>query len=260
MSLKHGWMAPLAAAIAVCVAASPWALGSLTFAAPQGGGAAPARPACRVYVTSSKTTGTTVAPAYSQTWTRDSTGRYDLGANELTGKETYADSLGTAYSMTSTLKFASAADFVGDAPRITMYATLAYRPISSVNSTTGSAAQTVNTTYVYDAQGRLSRMDIKGTTNSVGSSIAQVFSAWDQFGRPTAATAEPGPVDHVYTYDDAARTLTITSRTGVSTVTTTMSFDADGNHTGGTTSVTSAGVTSKITTKTIILSTDKVCR
>jgi YD repeat-containing protein len=135
----------------------------------------------------------------------------------------YSDNRPLAYSGVSVSKFASVADFVGDAPRIQVYGTLETHPMTTtVRITTPGLLSTSTSTYSYDAQRRPARIAIQ---NDAGGSDVQTFNAWDTFGRPTAATTNRE--SFTYAYDDAARTMTLTNVSAGGVITQT--FDANGN-------------------------------
>jgi len=214
---------------------------------------------CRTYSSASKETSIfkgVVSPLLL-TSTRDQACSYDKVANEFTCRERYEDSRGTKYSTTATTKFASIGDFVGDAPRITWHATMEFRPQSGTTRTTGSTAMVVDTIYVYDTQGRLSRSEMKGSTNGMPSSVAETFSAWDAYGRPTSSTNAAGSL--TYAYDDGARTMTQTLRGAASVWTTVTTLDANGVVIGRTSSGTGPGASSTSTTIKVE-SIAQVCR
>ena len=116
--------------------------------------------------------------------------------------------------------------------------------------------------YSYDQQRRLTILDnvVAGFSMS-----RDVYSAWDNRGRPIAGTRnQPGlcTVPLTLTYDDAGRTVTTVPGQSSNilclalTFSSSKSFDADGNlivDTG------SAGGTTTTTTRTIT-ATDKICK
>ena len=129
----------------------------------------------------------------------------------------YSDSTPQAFSTNIVFKFASVADFIGDAPRIYIISTSSVHPMKV--STTQTTGVTTTSSYTYDSQGRVTRTDIQ--TN--GGSDVQTFTSWDSFGRPTLSTLSKATL--AYAYDDSARVGTITNNLGAVL---TWTFDANG--------------------------------
>ena len=201
-------------------------------------------PACRTYSTSEERTVTSTVGLRGTV--TNACSPYNKSSNEQPCTLTYADNRGVAYVSTTLVKFASVNDFIGDAPRVFIFSTASVHPTSIVSTTAGV---TSNATYTYDSQGRLTRFS---TQLSTGASEVLTFSSWDSFGRPTAATGST--TSFVYTYDDSARTATITNAQGG---TITQSFDANGILVRQVSVVPGGGTETQVWT---IQSTDTVCR
>jgi YD repeat-containing protein len=116
-----------------------------------------------------------------------------------------------------------------------------------------------STTYTYDPQKRLTR---EVATAALAVTVTTDYSAWDTHGRPrkahiTSSPAGRAPSDQAITYDDTARTKTITTtQNGVVVSTDVVTFDANGNQIRATGSDPNGSYTSTTT----ISSTTKVCR
>jgi YD repeat-containing protein len=243
--MKTRLVTVMAIAMAVTLAG---ARGAAAQSAP---GTAAANGPCRTVATADTMTFTsTVGVSGSVSRTCD----YNKDVNEHTCNVTYRDTRGTPYTSVITMRYASTADFVGDAPRVVIFASAEYHPdliltrqtaagggfagslpgvpgFSSTTSgipliggrglTTTNSAATAGasaTTVAYDYDGR--RLIRLSTRNPRGTS-EQLFSAWDTFGRPTASL-HAGQA-FTYSYDDAARTARITNVTGGQVIT--MMFD-----------------------------------
>ena len=201
-------------------------------------------PACRTYsVAEQRTLTSTVGVSGALTTVCTP---YNKSSNEQSCTLSYSDNRGVSYVSVTVAKFAKVDDFVGDAPRVFIFSTASVHPASIVSTTAGI---TSNGTYTYDSQGRLTRFS---TQLSTGITEVLTFSAWDTFGRPTAATGST--TTFVYAYDDAARTATITNGQGG---TITQSFDANGIVVRQVSVVPGGGTETQVWT---IQTTDMVCR
>jgi YD repeat-containing protein len=117
-------------------------------------------------------------------------------------------------------------------------------------------AATVNghsVTYSYDAQKRLTR-----AVSTAGAT--QTYTAWDSFGRPTAAT-DVGPGfnnTHAISYNNTARTrTTVVVNANVTTV---EIFDANGFVTSTVATSTVVGAPAVSTMTALVSSTGQVCK
>ena len=159
---------------------------------------------------------------------------YNRSTDEHVCSGDYADSR-TAYSSVITYKFDSVNDFIGDAPRILHFGRA---PTVTIRTLTPGLASMMTSTQSFDGQGRLTRI----TSRMAGKVVAvQTFTAWDQFGRPTAATDSTQA--YTYAYDDAERVVTVTNVTAGAVIK--QIFDVNGIHIGQVT--TGAGETQEQT-------------
>jgi YD repeat-containing protein len=147
--------------------------------------------------------------------------QYNKSTTEHVCNSDYADSR-TAYASVITYKFASVDDFISDAPRIVHFGRAT---TVTIRTTAPGLASTTTLTQSFDGQGRLTRI-----TSRLGDKIVgvQTFTAWDQFGRPTAAT--DGTQAYTYAYNDVERVVTLTNVTARAVIRQT--FDANGIHIG----------------------------
>jgi YD repeat-containing protein len=146
---------------------------------------------------------------------------YNKSTNEHVCNGDYADSR-TAYSSVITYKFESVDDFISDAPRIVHFGRAT---TVTIRITTPGLASMTTSTQSFDAQGRLTRITSRLAEKVVAE---QRFTAWDQFGRPTAAT--DGAQNYTYAYNDAERVVTATNVTARMVIRQT--FDPNGIHNG----------------------------
>jgi YD repeat-containing protein len=164
------------------------------------GGATGKGVACRTYSTSeSRTIGSNIGSGSMKL-----TCEYNKSTNEHVCHSDYADSR-TAYSSVITYKFASVDDFISDAPRIVHFGRAT---TVTIRITTPGLASMTTSTQSFDAQGRLTRITSRLAEKVVAE---QRFTAWDQFGRPTAAT--DGTQAYTYAYKDTERVVTATNVT-----------------------------------------------
>jgi YD repeat-containing protein len=212
---------------------------------PPGSGPTGPAPACRTYPTADAAT---LSTTLGLTGTIVTTClEYNRSTNELTCAANYSDSTPQAFSTNIVFKFASVADFIGDAPRIYIISTSSVHPMKV--STTQTTGVTTTSSYTYDSQGRVTRIDLQ--TN--GGSSVQTFTSWDSFGRPTFSTLSNPNATLAYAYDDSARVGTITNNLGHVI---TRTFDANGI------AVRQVSVTGSVTATQVdtIPSTAMVCR
>jgi YD repeat-containing protein len=186
---------------------------------PSGGGSGSSTAsACRTYSTSDRMTFTS-STGTSGTVTK--TCDFNRTSIEFACTVNYSDNRGLAYTTLTTFKFASIADFVGDAPRIVLLASTDFHPMSVIATVTTPGLQSTSTlTYTYDSQKHLMRI---ATVNNLGGAQNQTVTQWDSFGRPTTTTIDSGALN--YAYNDTARTATITNAAGGVI---TQTFDANG--------------------------------
>jgi hypothetical protein len=237
--------------------------GSPTAPTPAPGGSAPPGPggpappgsgsACRTYSTDDvwSVTTTIFATGAVTTGTRTMRCAFNRSTNELTCNIEYVDPRPFgSFTSVGVFRYASVGDFVGDAPRIFWYSTRDAR-IMSVSGTTTSSGTSASyeATHTYDGDRRLTRID--GRTNAGGTNT-EIFTTWDEFGRPTAGRSNNDTI--TISYNDADRSITFTNVTNGATLT--KRFDANGIEIGQTSR--SAGGTT-IETATI-RSTATVCR
>lgn len=201
---------------------------------------------CRVVATAStlRTTAQGFSSETSQTCT------FAAGVNQVTCTSRYSDNTGQSSTLTTVTTYASVGDLVDEVqsnpPR--------FLALSTATTTVGSAGTFSNSTqHTYDGQKRLVR--IVGT--SAAGTSTTTYTAWDASGRPTAANdVGPGFNNSLsISYDNAARTRT-TSVLGLG-LTTTETFDANGNPIR---QVVTAGGAVSSTTDITPLSTQQICR
>jgi YD repeat-containing protein len=204
------------------------------------GGATGGGVACRTYSTSESRTIASNIGAGSMKLTCE----YNRSTNEHVCHSDYADSR-TAYSSVITYKFESVDDFISDAPRIVHFGRAT---TVAIRITTPGLASMTTSTQSFDARGRLARITSRLAEKVVAE---QTFTAWEPFGRPTAAT--DGTQTYTYAYDDAERVVTATNVTARMVIRQT--FDANGIHIGQ--AVTGPGMTQNQTFS--IHSTATVC-
>ena len=108
----------------------------------------------------------------------------------------------------------------------------------------------------YDRQNRLVQ---EAGESSSGGIFTTTYTSWDEAGRPTAGkTVTKGNINSLtLSYDDAARTLTTTTDTGLQKLVCVLTFDANGNP-AATSCKGPGGMTNGSTTTTT--ATEKICR
>jgi YD repeat-containing protein len=177
----------------------------------------------------------------------DSTCQFNEASNQGTCDVTYSDNFGGAGTARTVVSYNSTNDFI-DEVRVVPPLTRSTRATTQTNGFAGTTASGT-VTNSYDAQNRLVR---QAAAYTIGSATT-TYTAWDSAGRPTAGTLSGGGAGTMeMSYDDAARSVTITTKSfGGETVCTSV-YDANGNQV----SVTCAG-TSTVGT---ISQTQTVCR
>ena len=210
-----------------------------TFALAHVKGQAASAPACRTYsVEEVRTASGAASGTISQTC------QFDTATFERVCTIRSRMSAG-AFTLNLTDKYASVADFVDE---IRVVPPIARIQRQTRRFTSGPAAN-ADVTYEYDGARRQTRLSaVVG-----GNSMVTTYNTWDAAGRPTGAvsSSRASTFSLKYTYDDAARTMTITGPAGVEVDT----YNADGNmihevSTGG----------GKTDFEIAIVKTGKVCR
>jgi YD repeat-containing protein len=149
-----------------------------------------------------------------------------------------------SYSYDQVTQFASVADFVGDPARVTFFPHAQSISVGIANSLSSQA-------YTYDASGHLTSITTASNAGEGGGTV-QTFTAWDAFGRPTAA--HDATQNYVFTYDDTQRVVVQRSSGAGGTIT--LKLDADGNHARSTTVTPTFSDTTTITVK----ATEQICK
>jgi len=178
-----GWIAALAVGPAVGAQSTPQK----------------APPGCRTF-SAHETRATMPSPGAASTIVQKC--EYDKAANTFTCRGDHRSAV-AKYSYEMTFTFAKVEDFVGDPDRIVLFG----HPQRMTMRHTGDVNAVSRATYTYDSSGWLSRLSI----DTAGHKSDEIFTAWDSFGRPTAATA--GRDVMAYSYDDTKRTGTMTNKT-----------------------------------------------
>jgi hypothetical protein len=135
--------------------------------------------------------------------------------------------------------------------------------LSTTIETKASGPRLESTTVVansYDEERRLVKEDVTVTT---ARPYSTTYRSWDKYGRPTAGTtvfATTPPTALEMVYDDATRTVTTTSETGVYRLVCALTYDANGNpaSTECHSPDGAPGSTSRSTTAT--METERICR
>lgn len=196
---------------------------------------------CRTYAAAS--TVTTIVNGLSST--SPATCSWDGNLHQLTC--TVSVSGGGRVCATAVSAYNSTADFI-DEERVIPPAFLRTSDVQTSDGSPSCGTASLQTTsYVYDAQRRLTEIVRGPSTTS--------YTAWDSAGRPTQGTLPIGtPV--TIAYDSTARTRTETTGVGAATNVVTTTFDANGIPTKVVT--VTAGVTTTVTTQ--VSSTARVCK
>jgi hypothetical protein len=124
-----------------------------------------------------------------------------------------------SFTLTLTDKYTSVADFVDEIRVIP--------PIARIHRQTrrfaSGPAANADVTYEYDGARRQTRLSTAVNNNL----MVMTYNGWDAVGRPTGgvSSSKASTVSLKYTYDDAARTMTIAGPAGVEVDT----YNADGN-------------------------------
>jgi hypothetical protein len=129
--------------------------------------------------------------------------------------------------------YGSVADFI-DESRVVGRFLLTERAQQPVQTATSCTPPGVpgTTTYSYDGTRRMTQSVAVNMTGAGGPATTYAYTAWDGQGRPTQGTVSIGGASFpvAVTYDDAARTMTISAGPGgAANSLNTITFDADGN-------------------------------
>lgn len=172
--------------------------------------------------------------------------RFDPARNETTCINDYRDSMGGTSRSTAVTAFAARADAIDEVRVVPPLR----RSTGTVTTATGSNGTTTSTlTNTYDAQRRLVR--------ETGNNYTTTYTAWDAAGRPTAATSTNNgqTLQMTMVYDDAARTLLLTTSGRGFSQACTSTFDVNGTNISN---VCGSGATA-VTATTTIQTTAQVC-
>lgn len=176
-------------------------------------GQAPSAPPCRTYsVEEVRTLSGAGSGTISQTC------HFDTATYERVCTIRSRISAGS-FTLNLTDKYASVADFVDE---IRVVPPIARIQKQTRRFTSGPAAN-ADVTYEYDGARRQTRL----STLVNGNLMVMTYNSWDVVGRPTGgmSSSRASTISLKYTYDAAARTMTITGPAGVEVDT----FNADGN-------------------------------
>jgi hypothetical protein len=179
--------------------------------------------------------------------------QYDKTTNKSTCTTTYEDSLGTKTTTTSVSTFATLDDAIDETTVIPP------RRRSIRTDTTGKGSRPVNATSLvntYDQQNRLVKEN--GSAGNAAT-YTTTYTAWDEKGRPTEGKSVSGASTNTLdlSYDDAKRTLIITTDTAGQRMVCTQAFDVNGNPVSSTCRGTAGSMNNSTTTTT---ATEKICR
>ena len=199
-----------------------------------------APPGCRTF-SAHETRAITTSPGAASTVVQKC--EYTKATNTFTCRGDHRSSVAT-YNYEMTFTFAKVEDFVGDSDRIVLFG----HPQRMTMRHTGDVNVVSQATYTYNPTGWLSRLSI----DTAGRKSDEIFTTWDSFGRPTAATA--GRDVMAYAYDDTKRTGTLTNKTTGSV--TVKLFDINGIEVGQE----SSGPAGKVTHRWTIHSTATTCQ
>lgn len=185
----------------------------------------------------------TTAPAITST--ADGSCTFDQAAVEGTCTNLYSDTTGRRFTSVSVTRHASRGDVV-DEVSVNPPLNLA---LGTTTTVTGAGLNTTSTSALsYDSRRRLT--GITAAPQPGGQASTTVYTAWDAAGRPTAATLTAGRqvTAQTISYDDGARTQSMTTNG----VTCTQTFDGNGNPAVG-----RCGGSTAVTT---VLTTQQICR
>ena len=204
---------------------------------------------CRMAATAATTR--TKGPGFSAETTTAC--QYDRAANTSTCTNKYSDSVGTLTTTVSVTIFASLADAL-DEIKVIPPRRRSLRTDTTATTARGTATSSLVNTY--DGQNRLVQ---EAGESSVGGVFTTTYTSWDEAGRPTAGkTITKGNINGLnLSYDDAARTITTTTDSGLQKLVCVLTFDANGNP-AATSCKVPGGMTSSSTTTTT--ATEKICK
>jgi hypothetical protein len=179
--------------------------------------------------------------------------QYDKATNQSTCTNKYADSVGTSTTTVSVTTFASLADAIDEIKVIPP------RRRSLRTDTTATGARGSTTSSLVNTYDRQNRLVQEVGESSGGGTFMTTYSSSDDAGRPTAGkTVTRGNINSLtLSYDDAARTMTTTTDTGMQKLVCTLTFDVNGNP-AATSCKGPGGMTTGSTTTTT--ATEKICR
>jgi YD repeat-containing protein len=214
---------------------APLALTAQTGQAVRGGAAA-----CRTGVATYRLV--TASPGGLSS-TTDGSCVFDRTKTESTCTNLYSDTLGRRFTSVSVTRHASLADVV-DEVSVNPPRNLALGTTTTVSGPGLDA--TTTSLQTYDARRRPT--GVTAVQRSGAPTSTTVYTSWDAAGRPTAATVTTGRQggSQTFTYDDAARTQSMSS----GGMTCTQTFDENGNpavsRCGGSTATTTVFTTQQI--------------
>jgi hypothetical protein len=179
--------------------------------------------------------------------------QFDKATNRSTCTNKYVDSVGTSTTTVSVTSFASLADVL-DEINVIPPRRRSLRTDTTATGPRGSSTSSLANTY--DEQNRLAQE--VGETSG-GGTFMTTYTSWDEAGRPTAGkTVTKGNINSLtLSYDNAARTITTTTDSGLQKLVCVLTFDAAGNP-AATSCKVPGGMTNGSTTTTT--ATEKICR
>lgn len=204
---------------------------------------------CRTAATAATTR--TKATGFSAETT--TTCHYDKATNTSTCTNQYTDSVGTKTTTVSVTAFASVADAI-DEIKVIPPRRRSVRTDTTATSDRGSSTSSLVNTF--DRENRLVQ---EAGESSGGGTFTTTYTSWDEAGRPTAGkTVTRASINSLtLAYDNASRTLTTTTDTGLQRLVCVLTFDANGNPAASSCKG-PGGVTNGSTTTTT--ATEKICR
>ncbi len=179
--------------------------------------------------------------------------QFDKATNKSTCTNHYSDSVGTKTTTVSVTTFASLADVIDEVTVIPPRR----RSVRTDTTTTGDRGSvTSSLVNTFDRENRLIQ---EGGESSGGGTFTTTYTSWDEAGRPTAGkTVTRGNINALtLAYDNAARTLTTTTDTGLQKLVCVLTFDANGNPAASSCQGPGGMANQSVTTTT---ATDKICR
>ena len=178
---------------------------------------------------------------------------YDKATNQSTCTNKYTDNFGTSTTTVAVTTFASLADAIDEIKVIPPRR----RSLRTDTTATGArGASTSSLANTYDQQNRLVQ---EVGESSGGGTFMTSYTAWDEAGRPTVGkTVTRGNINSLtLSYDNAARTITTTTDSGIQKLVCVLTFDANGNPAASSCKVPGAMTNASTTTTT---ASEKICR